>query len=149
PLFAVPAIYPSLIISPLVFLIVYLILQYRFITTLHPIAEQVRASFGRMNSRLAETIEGLQVVKGAAREEQEIRAFDSLADEVRNYFVRQGYIEARYLPFLLLGLVTVFAFIHAVILYQDGVIDTGQIVAFMGQIFLFHFPVFSSLRSLS
>jgi len=149
PLFAVPAIYPSLIITPAIFLTVYLFLQYRFIKTLHPIAEEVRASFGRMNARLAETIEGLQVVKGAAKEEQEIRAFNTLADEVRDYFVRQGYIEARYLAFLALGLATVGGFIHAIYLVQFGEINAGQIVAFMGQLFLFMFPVFSSLRSLS
>jgi ATP-binding cassette, subfamily B, bacterial len=149
PLFAAPAIYPPLILMPAIFLTIYLFLQYRFIRTLHPIAEEVRASFGRMNSRLAETIEGLQVVKGAAKEEHEIRAFNSLADEVRDYFIRQGYIEARYFAFLLLGLVTVGGFIQAIFLYQVGAIDAGQIVAFMGQMFLLNFPVFSSLRSLS
>lgn len=149
PLFAVPAIYPALVLSPLVFLIVYLYLQYRFISTLHPIAEQVRSSFGRMNSRLAETIEGLHVVKGAAKESQEISDFNVLADEVRDNFVRQGNIEARYIPFLLLGLVTVGGFVHSIYLYQLGAINAGQVVAFMGQLFLFQFPVFSSLRSLS
>jgi ATP-binding cassette subfamily B protein len=40
-------------------------------------------------------------------------------------------------------------FIHSIYLYQIGLIDTGKIVAFVGLLFLFQFPVFTSLRSLS
>lgn len=149
PLVAAPAIYPALILTPIIFLTLYFITQYRFITTLHPIAEEVRASFGRMNASLAETIDGLQVVKGAAKEEQEIAEFNHLADTVASYFIRQGRIEARYIPFLLLGLTTVGGFIHSIVLYQAGEIDAGKIIAFMGQLFMLQFPVYSSLRSLS
>ncbi len=149
PLLASPAIYPPLVLVPAVFVLLYVIAQYRFITVLHPIAQDVRVSFGQMNARLAETIDGLQVVKGAAREDEEIEAFSQKADQVRDYFVRQGYIEARYLPFLLFTLSIVGGMVHAVYLYRLGEINTGQIVAFMGQIFLFGFPVFSSMRSLS
>jgi len=149
PLVAAPAIHPALILTPVIFLTLYFITQYRFITTLHPIAEQVRASFGHMNASLAETIDGLQVVKGAAKEDQEIAEFNHLADTVAGYFIRQGKIEARYLPFLLLGLATVGGLIHSIILYQAGEIDAGKIIAFMGQLFMLQFPVYSSLRSLS
>lgn len=149
PLLASPAIYPPLVLVPVVFVLLYIIAQYRFITVLHPIAQDVRVSFGQMNARLAETIDGLQVVKGAAREDEEIEAFSQKADQVRDYFVRQGYIEARYLPFLLFTLSIVGGMVHAVYLYRLGEINTGQIVAFMGQIFLFGFPVFTSMRSLS
>lgn len=149
PLVAAPALHPALILTPVIFLTLYFITQYRFITTLHPIAEQVRASFGHMNASLAETIDGLQVVKGAAKEDQEIAEFNHLADTVAGYFIRQGKIEARYLPFLLLGLATVGGLIHSIILYQAGEIDAGKIIAFMGQLFMLQFPVYSSLRSLS
>jgi ATP-binding cassette, subfamily B, bacterial len=149
PVVVAPTLHPSLILTPGLFLIFYLITQYRFIKTLNPIAQEVRASFGQMNAGLAETIDGLQVVKGAAKESDEIRAFNKRADQVRDYFVQQGYIEARYLPFLLFALTNVGGFLHAVYLYQLGAINTGTIVAFMGLIFQFQFPVFSSLRSLS
>ncbi len=149
PLLAAPNLHPALILTPAVFLIVYFVAQYQFITTLHPVAEAVRASFGRMNARLEETIEGLQVVKGAAREQEEIKAFEQRVNEVRNYFLQQGYIEARYIPWLLLGLATVGGLIHAILLYRAGAINTGEIVAFMGLLFMFQFPVFSSMRSLS
>ncbi len=149
PVLAAPRVHPQLVLVPAAFVTLYIILQYRYITALHPVAEQVRSTFGHLNARLAETLEGLQVVKGAAKEDVEIHHFNRLADEVRNRYVEQGKIEARYLPFLLLGLTTVAAFVHAILLYQAGEINAGDIVAFMGMLFNFGFPVFSSLNSLS
>ncbi len=149
PLIAAPVIHPQLELVPALFVTLYVFLQYRYITSLHPIAQEVRSSFGHLNARLAETLEGLQVVKGAAKEDDEISHFNRLADEVRNRFIQQGRIEARYLPFLLLGIATVAAFLHAIILYRAGEIDAGDMVAFIGMFFNFGFPVFSSLNSLS
>lgn len=149
PIVAAPFIAPPLALVPFTFVTLHLLVQYRFVRTMHPVAQNVRASFGTMNARLAEAIDGLQVVKGAAREEYEIRNFDHLADEVRDHFVEQGRIEARYLSYLLYGLALVFGFLHAVILYQSGVILVGDIVAFTGLLVLFTFPVFTSLTSLS
>src|SRR5689334_4882274 len=149
PLFTAPTIYPSFIIFPAIFLVLYFIAQYRFIRTLNPIAQNVRSTFGDMNARLAETLDGLQVVKGAAREQQEIDAFNKAVNQVRGYFVKQGYIEARYISFLLLSLLTIGGLIQAIYLYELGLVDVGKIVAFLGVLFLYQFPVYSSLRSLS
>ncbi|MBN8618772.1 MAG: ABC transporter ATP-binding protein, partial [Anaerolineae bacterium] len=149
PLLVAPTVYPPLILVPAVFLAFYSFSQYRFITALNPIAQRVRSSFGVMNARLAETLDGLQVVKGAAREKREIAQFDQLVDEVRDYFITQGRIEARYLSYLLYGLTIILGLVHAVYLYQHGLIDTGKMVTFMGLLYLFQFPTFSSLRSLS
>jgi ATP-binding cassette subfamily B protein len=149
PVLAAPQVHPQLILVPAAFVIIYIILQYRYISELHPIAEEVRSTFGHLNARLAETLEGLQVVKGAAKEDTEIYHFNQLADEVRNRYIQQGLIEARYLPFLLLGLTMVAAFIHGIVLFRAGEINAGDIVAFMGMLFSFGFPVFSSLNSLS
>ncbi len=149
PLITAPTIYPSLILFPAIFLALYFVAQYRFIRTLNPIAQHVRSTFGDMNARLAETLDGLQVVKGAAREQQEIVAFNVLVRQVRGYFVKQGYIEARYISFLLLSLMTIGGLIQAVYLYELGLINEGKIVAFLGVLFLYQFPVYSSLRSLS
>jgi ATP-binding cassette, subfamily B, bacterial len=147
PLLSTPRIHPALILTPVLFLVTNTFALYRFLRALTPIAQEVRASFGHMNARLAETLDGIQVVKGAAREEQEIAEFNRLTDEVRAHFIHQGAIEARYLPVLLLGLAYFIGFVHASLLYQSGVINAGQVVAFMGQLFLFNFPVFSSLNS--
>ncbi len=102
-----------------------------------------------MNSRLAEALDGLQVVKGTAQEKNEAAYFTSLADTVRDYYIEQGEIEARYLSTLLWGLAFVGALVHAMILYNANIIEIGDVVAFVGQIYMFGFPVFASLFSLS
>jgi len=144
-----PSIHPQLILVPILFIISHVIVQVYFIRRLHPIAQQVRASFGRMNARLAESLEGLQVVKGAAQEDSEVRLFNGLADHVRDKFIEQGEFEARYLSTLLLGLAFLGALLHATILFQAGQIGEGDVVAFVGLIYLFQFPVFISLFSSS
>lgn len=149
PLFVSPSIHPALILSPLLFIICYVLVQYQYVKTLHNVAQQGRASFGQMNARLAETLDGVEVVKGTAQETYEITQFNSLVDRVRGWAIKRGDIEARYYANLLLALVVVVSFLHAVYLYRQGEISTGDIVAFMGQISLFGFPVFSSQFSFS
>lgn len=149
PLISSPRLYPPFIITPLVFLIAYSLLQYRYVRELSPVAQDVRASFGQMNASVAETLEGLQVVKGAAQEAREQQRFDHQVDTVRGHVVRQADIEARYLPQLLLGLAVFGAFLHGMLAYRAGEIDGGTLIAYTGQILLFGFPVFSSLSSFS
>jgi len=149
PLVVSPLIHPHLVLTPLLFVIGHLFVQYRLVRDVSPIAQQVRISFGRMNSRLAEALEGLQVVKGGAQEENEIKRFTTLAETVRDHYVHQGRVEARYLSFLLQGLAFVGALVHSILLYQAGQIQIGDIVTYIGQIYLFGFPVFTSLFALS
>ncbi len=144
-----PGIHPQLIFVPLLFIVSHILVQIYFILRLYPIAQEVRGSFGRMNARLAESLDGLEVVKGSAQEEQEVGSFNSLADLVRDRFIDQGEFEARYLSILIFGLTVVAALIHAVILFRDGVIGEGQVITFLGLINLFQFPVFISLFSSS
>ncbi len=148
PLVSAPLIHPALLLTPFVFIVLHVAVQIRFIRQLHPIAQEVRASFGRMNARLAEALDGLQVVKGAAQEAREADTFNQLADTVRDRFIEQGKIEARYLSNLLFPLTIVLSYLHAIALYQQGEINSGDIVTYVSLIFLFGFPVFSTLFSL-
>ena len=66
-----PGILPQLIFVPLLFIFSHILVQIYFVVRLHPIARDVRASFGRMNAKLAESIDGIEVVKGAAQEASE------------------------------------------------------------------------------
>ncbi|MFQ3566470.1 MAG: ABC transporter ATP-binding protein [Aggregatilineales bacterium] len=149
PLIAAPLLYPALILVPLLFVVAYCIAQYYYVRSLSPVAQRVRASFGIMNASVAETLEGLQVVKGAAQEQHERNRFSHLVDQVRAHTIKQADIEALYLPILLLGLAIFLAFAHSAILFRQGAIDAGTLVAFNGQIALFGFPVFTSLSSFS
>ena len=149
PLLVAPAIYPSLILTPLLFLVAYALALWRYLAELRPVTEAERAAFGRMNSRLAEAIDGIEVVKGSAQEREEIERFTDEAHRFRQAFVRQGEVEARFLPLLLLGLADAAAFLQAVLLYSQGAIDLGQVIAFVGLIHLFGFPTFVSLFAYS
>ncbi len=149
PLVVSPTIHPALIMTPLIFILAYIVVQYHYVRSLQRVAHHVRASFGQMNARLAETLDGVEVVKGTAQEKQEVEQFNKVVDRVRNWFVQQGDIEARYYAILLLGLATAGGFLHSAYLYRQDAINAGDIVAFLGQIALFGFPVFTSIFSLS
>lgn len=149
PLFIAPTIHPYLVMTPLLFILSYIVAQYFYVTTLHRNAQHVRRSFGEMNAHLAETLEGVEVVKGTAREQYEIDKMGGLIDRVKKWFVVQGDIEARYYAILLLGLATAGGFFQCILLYRAGEIDAGDIVAFMGQLALLTFPTFTSIFSFS
>jgi ATP-binding cassette subfamily B protein len=149
PLIVGPAIHPSLILTPLFFLAAYAVALWQYLRELRPVTEDVRAAFGRMNSRLAEAIDGIEVVKGSAQEPQELERFTGDARQFRQAFVRQGMVEARFVPLLLLGVAAATAFLQAILLYSRGEIDLGQVIAYVGLINLFGFPTFVSLFAYS
>jgi ATP-binding cassette subfamily B protein len=149
PLIASPAIHPTLIITPLVFVVAYVLIQYQYVTSLHGVAQDVRVSFGQMNARLAETLDGIEVVKGSAQEAQESHRFNRLVDRFHQRFVQRGDIEARYFAILVWGLAMVGGLLHAILLFRAGAINTGDIVSFIGQLSLFGFPVFVSIFAYS
>ena len=144
PLFVAPTMYPSLIITPLIFIIVYFLLLQWFLNQLRPATESARRQFGGMNAVLAEAIEGIETVKGAAQEEQAIEKFVVGAKAYRDAYVAQARIEARFLPLLWLAIITAAGLAHSLILYRQGLIDIGQVVAFNGQLLLFGFPTFQT-----
>lgn len=149
PLLSIPFIDPQLLLVPAVFIIVHTFTMIHFVRKLNPIAEKVRASFGEMNTQLAESLDGLMIVKGAAQEEAEKERFNRLVDQVKSYFIEQGRVEARYLSNLTFPLTLVLSLLHGIILYYQGQVLVGDIVAYIGLVGLFGFPVFSSLNSLA
>jgi ATP-binding cassette subfamily B protein len=102
-----------------------------------------------MNAGLNETITGIEVVKSAAQEAQERRKFVANARRVRDLFVKQGEIEARYLPLLLLGFALSGAFAHGVWLVSQGALSIGELVAYMGLMGVLRFPAFISIFTFS
>jgi ATP-binding cassette subfamily B protein len=149
PIVVAPRYYPTLVITPLVFALAYAVSMVFYLRSLQPVTAEVRRTFGVMNGGLAEAIDGIATVKGAAQEEAEVQRFVANATEVRNAQIAQGRVEARFLPLLLLGLAAGFALWHALYLYLQGAITIGDVVAYMGLIALFDFPVFTSLFAYS
>jgi ATP-binding cassette, subfamily B, bacterial len=149
PILLAPRYHVSLIFAPAFFLVTYALSLVRYLRVLDPITDRARLTFGDLNSRLAEAIDGIETVKGAAQEDEEIERFRLNARAYRDAKVEQGRIEARFLPLLLLGLTNAFGFSHAFLLSRAGTISVGDVVAYMGLLGLFGFPTFISLMAYS
>lgn len=139
----------SLFLVPLLFNVAYFTTLYYYIREMSPVTDSVRSNFGFMNAGLNEALEGIEVVKGAAQEPQEIDRFERNAKAYRDSTVRQGYIEARFLVPLFLGLTEAGGFLHALLLFHAGLIGIGDVVSFVVLLQLFGFPTFSSLFAYS
>ncbi len=149
PLLIAPTFHPALVLTPALFLVAYALALWQYLAELRPVTEAERSAFGRMNAHLAEALDGIEVVKGASQEDHEVERFSANARTFRDAFVRQGRVEARFVPLLLLGLATAGAFLHGVLLFRQGAIDLGQVIAYVGMINLFGFPTFVSLFAYS
>lgn len=149
PFIVAPTIHPALLLTPTIYTVAYILALWQYLHELQPISDRVRSTFGNMNARLAESLDGIEIVKGHAQEPQEMARFSANARAFRDAFVRQGDVEARFTPLLLLGLATGAAFLHAMILYSQGAINVGQVVSYVGLIELFGFPTFASQRAYS
>jgi ATP-binding cassette subfamily B protein len=149
PLVASYGVHPALIATPLAFTLIYFVMIWQYLHELAPITKEERASFGQLNSRLTEAIDGIETVKGMAREKEEVQRFESNAHRFRDAFVHQGNVEARFLPLLLLAVANGTALWHSLTLMQQGVLQLGDVIAYFGLIQLFGFPVFTSLFAYS
>ena len=141
--------HPSLIIPPLLFLVLYIFSLWQYLYELRPITDEVRSAFGTLNSRLAEAVDGIETVKGMAEEASEVDLFARNARRFMKREIHQGDVEARFLPLLLMGLVQAGGLFQAVILFQRGLLEVGDIAAFYGLMGLLGFPTFVSLFAYS
>jgi ATP-binding cassette, subfamily B, bacterial len=144
PIFVAGRYHPALIITPVIFILLYFVFLVRYLRTLAPITDEVRATFGVMNTHLSESLDGVEVVKGAAQENEEVDRFVMNARRVRDAFVRQGDVEGRYVAMLLLGSAYAFGLFHALLLFRSGALDLGGVVAYFGLLRLLEFPTFVS-----
>ncbi len=149
PLLLAPRYHPALIITPAVYLFLYFLALAQYLHELQPITRRVRATFGAMNARLAEALDGIETVKGAAQEDAEVARFRKTARDFRNAFVWQGNIEARFTPLLMLGVASAAGLFHALFLFRGGLINIGDVIAYFGLLQLLGFPTFVSLTAYS
>jgi ATP-binding cassette subfamily B protein len=149
PLIVAPSYHIALIATPLAFIILYFLALWHYLTILNPVTTDVRQTFGELNSRLAEAIDGVEVVKGSAKEDSEIDNFRQNAIEYRDASIEQGDIESRFLPMLLLGITTAVGLMHALLLLNQGQITIGDVIGYFGTLSLLGFPTNTSLFAYS
>jgi ATP-binding cassette subfamily B protein len=148
--FAIPTLYIALIslelaLVPLLFIAGYIVMVRAYAQQLNPIAYRQRERFSKMNAAAEETISGIEVVKASAQETRERRRFRRNALLFRGLFIKQGFIEARYLPLLAFGLAFGLGFLHAAWMVSQGRLEIAQMIAFVGLFNLLRFPTFIAI----
>jgi ATP-binding cassette, subfamily B, bacterial len=149
PLITIATIDTELLLVPVIFLICFSVTLRRYNNALQPVANALRERFGIMNAGLAESIAGIEVVKGFAQEPEEEQRFRRSARSFRDMFVREGEVAARYLPLLVYGITVGLAFGHALFLFLQGRISVGQVIAFMTLMEVLRSPTVFSLTTFS
>jgi ATP-binding cassette, subfamily B, bacterial len=151
---AIPMIFiaflsPQLLLAPLLFTIGFFFAIRDYTRRLNPVSGAMRMQFGTMNAGLEETITGIEVVKSTAQEPQERAKFGRNARGYRDYFVRNGQIQAWYLPPLLLAVAFALAFLHGVYLLTQGQLSLGSLVAYLGLMTMLRGPAYLSIFTFS
>jgi ATP-binding cassette subfamily B protein len=100
PIIVIGRLAPQLLLVPCIFLVVLVITLADYNRRLNPVSMARQEQFGVVNAGLAEAIAGIEVVKANVQERYEWDKFTQNARLFRDYFVRQGEIQARYLPML-------------------------------------------------
>jgi len=145
PILLIARISPSLLLVPSLFLVLLGITIFDYNRRLGPVSEGLRGQFGKMNAGLEEAIAGIEVVKANVQENYQWKKFVGDASAFRDFYVRQGIIQARYLPLLVFGLAWGAGLLHALLIWRTGAITLGQVVAFMGLLGILRFPTFISV----
>ncbi len=140
----------QLLLAPLLFALAFVVALRGYIRAFQPVADGMRAQFGAMNAGLNETVAGIDVVKSTAREGFEERKFGDSARRYRDLYRRNGQIQARYLPPLLIAVALAGGFVHGLYLvsHHAGLTVPG-LVSYMGLLYLLRWPAFSSIFTLS
>ncbi len=147
PIVLIARLQPTLLLTPVLFLIALAVTILDYNRRLSPVSLAMRDQFGVLNAGLAEAITGIEVVKANVQERYEWEKFTHNARVYRDYFVRQGEIQARYLPMLMFSLFWAAAFVHGMLLWRAGVITLGQAISFIGIFSTLRFPTFISIFS--
>lgn len=141
--------HPALIWTPIIFSLLYFFVTRHYLRQLQPVTDQVRAAFGKMNTHLSETLDGIETMKGAAQEDSEVQRFTENARRVRAANVRQGDLEARFISMLLFAAALAAGLLHAMFFYLQGLLDTGDVVAYFGLLMMLEFPTWTSIFAYS
>ncbi|MER6512399.1 ABC transporter ATP-binding protein [Nonomuraea sp. NPDC001636] len=149
PLVFIAAIDPRLLLVPVVFGVLFAFALRHYMGQLNPVATRMRDEFGDLNAGLSQAVRGIEVIKVTAQEEQERLRFRADARRYRDSFVRNGLVQARYLPTLLFACAMAGALWHALVLHAAGAITIGDLVAFMGLMGMLGFPTQISIFTFS
>jgi ATP-binding cassette subfamily B protein len=149
PIVYIGLIHRALLVSPLLFVVLFVLTLLHYIRNLAPVASQMQQQLGLLNASLTETITNIEVVKTSAQENQERQKFEVLAQKIQDLYAKHGRVQAFYLPLLMLGLVLGLAFLHGLQLVVSNQIVLGDLIAYMGLMWMLEYPSRISVSSFS
>ena len=147
PIVIIAGLRTELLLVPAIFLVLLAVTVWHYNRRLSPVSLDLREQFGVVNAGLTEAIAGIEVVKANVQEQVELFKFVQDASRYRDYFVKQGEIQAFYLPMLVFSVAWAAAFLHSLLLWQAGTISLGTVIAYMGLMGTLRFPTFISIFS--
>lgn len=139
----------ELLLAPLLFTVAFLFALRHYMNQLSPVSGAMRMHNGNMDATLNEAVVGIEVVKSAVQEAQELNKFKTSARLYRDFFVKQGQVQAFYLPQLIMGVALAGAFAHGLFLVVQGSLTIGDLIGYMGLMGLLRFPTFISIFTFS
>ncbi|MBT3275260.1 MAG: ABC transporter ATP-binding protein [Spirochaetales bacterium] len=137
----------KLLLIPAIFTLFLILTVYDYNRRLKPVSIAQRDQFGEMNAGLTDAVAGIEVVKANVREHYEWDKFIGNARTFRDYFIKQGRIQAFYLPMLVFGVFWAAAFFHGLYTWRAGALSLGQDVGLLGLMGTLRFPTFISIFS--
>jgi ATP-binding cassette, subfamily B, bacterial len=138
-----------LLVTPLVFAVLFFLALRYYMRKLSPVSTAMRETFGELNAGLNEAVRGIEVIKAAGQEITERMTFNRRARANRDQAVRLGVVQAWYLPTLLLALATAAALLQGVVLVRAGELTVGGLIAYLALISQLQFPTGISTFSFS
>lgn len=138
-----------LLLAPGLFTVGFALALWHYMRKLNPVSSAMRAEFGSLNAGLNEAVRGIEVIKATGQEAAERVRFNGRARAYRREFVKQGLVQAWYLPTLLLAVMTAGGLLHAVVLMRAGELSIGGLITYLGLLGLLGFPTFISTFTFS
>lgn len=147
--FLVPIVYvllidPQLLLIPIIYVVIFSIAVRDYVRRISPVLMDQHIQYAQITTNAEESVTGIEAVKAAVRETWERKRFYLSASRYRDLFVRQGKLEALYVPMLLYGVAAAAALLHGITLLNSGVIQLSELIAFVALFHLLRIPTFMS-----
>lgn len=136
--YSVPLTVVTLITLPFLALVVY-----KFDRAVHPAFRGIRESFGKLNTKVQESISGINTVKSLSKENFEISKFNLSNGDYKENYLFTSKIWAKYFPLMeLLGNISVILLLaYGGSLVMDGSLKPGELVAFYSLVWYIIWPI--------
>lgn len=131
---------PKLAIIPSIYSVLFIFALKQYIDNLGPVVQAKQMEYGNLNAILNESLSGIEVIKGMAQEKRSIRIYQKQAKKYRKLGVKEGQIQARYFPLLMVAITITASLVYAIILQQNGEMEVDDIIGYMGLILTLYFP---------